>query len=142
MNGVHHRDVEAVGAAMLIKDLQSQLIVDGEHVSPEMIKLLFKTIRPDRLMLITDSIRAKGLGSGTYDLGGQNVTVSGTTVRLDNGNLAGSILTMIDGVKNIVKYTDASLQDIMQMASINPAKQINQYGRKGSIAKGKDADIL
>ncbi|MCD8510415.1 MAG: N-acetylglucosamine-6-phosphate deacetylase [Bacillus sp. (in: Bacteria)] len=142
MSGIHHRDVGVVGAAMLLKNLKSELIVDGEHVSPEMVEILFKTIGPERLMLITDSIRAKGLGAGTYDLGGQNVTVSGGTAKLDNGSLAGSILSMIDGVKNMVKFTDASLQDIIQMTSVNPAKQLKLFDRKGSISEGKDADIL
>lgn len=142
MNGIHHRDIGAVGAAFLLDRLKAELIADGIHVSPEMIRLIYNNVGSDRLLLITDSMRAKYLQDGTYDLGGQDVTVQGNRATLDDGTLAGSMLKMIDGVKNMINFAGATLEDIIKMASMNPAKQIGVYDRKGSIETGKDADIL
>lgn len=142
MNGIHHRDIGAVGAAFLLDHLKAELIADGIHVSPEMIQLIYNNIGSDRLLLITDSMRAKYLQDGTYDLGGQEVTVQGNKATLEDGTLAGSMLKMIDGVKNMMDIAGATIGDIIKMASINPAKQIGVYDRKGSIEVGKDADIL
>lgn len=142
MNGIHHRDVGAVGAAFLLDNIKAELIADGIHVSPEMVQLIFKNIGSERLILITDSMRAKYLNDGTYDLGGQEVTVRGNHATLSDGTLAGSMLKMIDGARNMMHLAGASIHDIVRMASINPAKQIGVYDRKGSIEIGKDADIL
>ncbi|MFC0469851.1 N-acetylglucosamine-6-phosphate deacetylase [Halalkalibacter kiskunsagensis] len=142
MSGLHHRDVGVVGAAFLLEELQSELIVDGIHVSPEMVKILYKSIGPSRLSLITDSVRAKGLAPGDYDLGGQIVTVDEQQATLQDGTLAGSMLKMIDAVKNMREFTGASVQELIEMASSNPAKQLQLYDRKGSLAVGKDADLL
>ncbi|GAA0289992.1 N-acetylglucosamine-6-phosphate deacetylase [Gracilibacillus halotolerans] len=142
MNGIHHRDIGAVGAAFLLDNLKAELIADGIHVSPEMIQLIYNNIGSERLLLITDSMRAKYLQDGTYDLGGQEVTVQGNKATLADGTLAGSMLKMIDGVKNMMNIAGATIDDIIRMASMNPAKQIGVYDRKGSIEVGKDADIL
>jgi len=91
--------------------------------------------------MITDSMRAKCLKNGVYDLGGQDVSVADGKALLADGTLAGSILKMNDSVKNILEAADISLSDAVQMASVNPAKQLNVYDRKGSISVGKDADI-
>ena len=142
MNGIHHREVGAIGAAFLLDNLKAELIADGIHVSPEMVQLIFQNIGSERLILITDSMRAKYLDDGTYDLGGQEVTVRSDKATLSDGTLAGSMLKMIDGVKNIMHIAGADIYDIIRMASVNPAKQIGVYDRKGSIEIGKDADIL
>lgn len=75
MNGIHHRDIGAVGAAFQLKDLHAELISDGIHVVPEMLQLIFDNIGSDRIIMITDSMRAKGLEDGKYELGGQPVEV-------------------------------------------------------------------
>ncbi|MGM8215112.1 N-acetylglucosamine-6-phosphate deacetylase [Bacillaceae bacterium W0354] len=142
MNGVHHRDVGAVGAAILIKDLYSEIIADGIHISDEMLTILYQSIGPERLMLITDSMRAKGKDDGTYTLGGQEVTVKNGMATLADGTLAGSILKMDEGVRHFMKATGATFVEMIQMASINPAKQLAIFDRKGSIKEGKDADFL
>ncbi|TFB24494.1 N-acetylglucosamine-6-phosphate deacetylase [Filobacillus milosensis] len=142
MNGIHHREIGAVGAAFLLEGLTSEVIADGVHLSKDMLKLLYQSIGPERLMLITDSMRAKGKPDGTYTLGGQKVTVSNGMATLDDGTLAGSILTMDQGVRNMLNETDATLKDVIQMASVNPAKQLGIFNRKGSIQVGKDADLL
>ena len=142
MNGIHHRDVGAVGAAMLIDDLTSEIIADGIHISPEMLQILFDSIGPDRLMFITDSMRAKGMDDGAYTLGGQAVTVKNGQATLSDGTLAGSILKMDEGISYFMNVTNASFYNIIQMSSVNPAKQLGVFDRKGSIAVGKDADLL
>ncbi|WKB34712.1 amidohydrolase family protein [Terrilactibacillus sp. S3-3] len=93
-------------------------------------------------MLITDSMRAKCLKSGIYDLGGQAVHVQDGAARLESGTIAGSVLKMKDALKNMLSFTDATLKDVVQMGAVNPARQCGVYERKGSLEEGKDADIL
>ncbi|SFA88032.1 N-acetylglucosamine-6-phosphate deacetylase [Lentibacillus halodurans] len=142
MNGIHHRDIGAVGAAFQLEELRAELIADGIHVSPEMLQLIFSNIGSERLILITDAMRAKCLQAGDYELGGQPVTVSEDRAVLENGTLAGSILKMQQGARQMLRLKDASIQSIVQMTSENPAKQLHIFDRKGSIKTGKDADLL
>ncbi|MFB1049950.1 N-acetylglucosamine-6-phosphate deacetylase [Paraliobacillus sp. JSM ZJ581] len=142
MTGIHHRDIGVVGATLLLDQIKAELIADGIHVSPEMIELIYQNIGSERLMLITDALRAKCLPPGEYDLGGQMATVNHEKAVLSDGTLAGSILRMIDAAKNMTEFTEADMQDIVQMTAVNPAKQLDIYDRKGSISIGKDADIV
>ncbi|HET7626977.1 MAG TPA: N-acetylglucosamine-6-phosphate deacetylase [Bacillales bacterium] len=142
MTGLHHREPGVVGAALLFDELKAELIVDGIHVCPEMVRLTFRQKGPEGVVLITDSIRAKGMGDGRFELGGRMVSVENGEARLEGGSLAGSVLRMIDGVRNMVKYAGCTVGDVIQMASANPAKQLGVYDRKGSLAAGKDADLV
>ncbi|WP_017726075.1 N-acetylglucosamine-6-phosphate deacetylase [Halalkalibacterium ligniniphilum] len=142
MRGLHHREPGAAGAALLKDELLVEIIADGIHVIPEMIQLAYKQKTSERLILITDAIRAKCLKNGTYDLGGQEVRVEAGEATLGDGTLAGSMLKMKDAAKNIQSYTNATLSDIIKMTSVNAAKQLNVFDRKGSIAIGKDADFV
>ena len=142
MRGLHHREPGVVGAALLHKELLAEIIVDGIHIVPEMVKLAYQQKGKQGIILITDSMRAKCLKNGVYDLGGQGITVSDEKALLDSGTLAGSILKFSDGVKNMLNFTGCRLEDMIEMVSVNPAKQLNIFDRKGSIALGKDADIV
>lgn len=142
MRGLHHRDPGVVGAAFLRDDVMAELIVDGVHLRPEIVELTYKQKRKEGLILITDSMRAKCLKNGHYDLGGQNVIVKDGKAVLADGTLAGSILKLGKAVQNILTFTGCSLEDAIEMASVNPAKQLKVFDRKGSIAVGKDADIV
>jgi N-acetylglucosamine-6-phosphate deacetylase len=142
MRGLHHREPGVAGAALLKDELMVEMIADGVHVRPEMIELAYKLKHKEGLILITDSMRAKCLKNGQYDLGGQMVNVKDGKAFLDDGTLAGSILRLGDAVKNFLTFTGCSLEDAIVMASVNPAKQLNVYDRKGSITAGKDADII
>jgi len=142
MRGLHHREPGVVGAAFLREELKAELIVDGVHVHPEMVKLAYKQKGKKGIILITDAMRAKCLKNGHYDLGGQDVIVQDGRATLSDGTLAGSILKLGQGVKNIVAFTGCKLEEAVEMAAVNPAKQLKIFDRKGSISKGKDADIV
>ncbi|MDQ0199019.1 N-acetylglucosamine-6-phosphate deacetylase [Neobacillus ginsengisoli] len=141
MRGIHHREPGVAGSALLFKELMVELIADGIHVRPEIIKLVIDSKGADGMILITDAMRAKCLKSGIYDLGGQDVSVADGRALLADGTLAGSILKMNDSLKNTIEFARVSLVNAVQMASVNPAKQLNVFDRKGSIAPGKDADF-
>ncbi len=142
MSGIHHRDVGAVGAAFLLDALRVEVIADEVHLAPEMLAISFKQIGSNRLILITDAMRAKLFPDGTYDLGGQGVHVKKNRATLADGTLAGSIVTMIDSVRNMMKIPEVTLIDVVKMTAVNPAKQLNVFDRKGSIQIGKDADLV
>lgn len=142
MRGLHHREPGVVGAAFLREELIAEIIADGVHVRPEMVELAYKQKGSKGVILITDSMRAKCLKNGHYDLGGQDVTVQDGKAVLSDGTLAGSILKLGNAVKNMTVYTGCSLEEVIEMAAVNPAKQLNLFDRKGSIAKEKDADIV
>ncbi|HET7658641.1 MAG TPA: N-acetylglucosamine-6-phosphate deacetylase [Bacillales bacterium] len=142
MSGLHHREPGVAGAALLRKELTAELIVDGIHSRPEIIELAYRMKGKDGLVLITDSMRAKCLKNGTYDLGGQTVVVENGQARLANGRLAGSVLKMKDALRNLIHFTGCSIAEAVQMGSLNPARQLKISDRKGSLAPGKDADMV
>lgn len=142
MRGLHHRDPGVVGAAFLNDDLVVELIVDGIHVSKEMVELAYKQKGKERIVLITDAMRAKGMASGIYDLGGQDIIVKDGKAVLYDGTLAGSTLKFEEALRNMVAFSGCSLQDSIRMSSFNQAKQLGVLHRKGSLATRKDADIV
>ncbi|WP_374054726.1 N-acetylglucosamine-6-phosphate deacetylase [Rossellomorea sp. FM04394] len=142
MSGLHHREPGIVGASFLRQELMVELISDGIHVRPEVIQLAFNQITDERLILITDSMRAKCLKNGQYDLGGQMVTVKDGKALLDEDTLAGSVLKMKDAFTNIQTFTTSDMRSAVKMTAENPAKQLNVFDRKGSLTPLKDADIV
>jgi len=142
MRGLHHREPGVLGAALTSPELTLEIIADGIHIHPIVLKIITQIREDEKIVLITDSMRATGIKEGTYDLGGQEVTVNKGQARLKNGTLAGSVLTMDKSVKNMVNKVDISLPKAIQMASFNPARSIGVENRKGSLEPGKDADIV
>ncbi|PTX58493.1 N-acetylglucosamine 6-phosphate deacetylase [Melghirimyces profundicolus] len=142
MRGLHHREPGVVGAVLLHPEVYAELIVDGFHSRPEMIRLAFQCKSERRLVLITDAMRAKCMPEGTYELGGQEVRVQDGQALLPNGTLAGSILRMCDAVQNMLQYTDCTLRHIIAMTAENPSRELGVDHRKGSLAPGKDADFI
>ncbi|HZK12536.1 MAG TPA: N-acetylglucosamine-6-phosphate deacetylase [Atribacterota bacterium] len=142
MRGLHHREPSVVGAALTSSKLTIEIIADGIHVHPIVLKILTQIKEDVKLILITDAMRATGIKDGNYDLGGQEVTVSKGQARLKDGTLAGSVLTMGKAVKNMVNTVGIQLPKAIQMASFNPAKAIGIDDKKGSLEPGKDADIV
>lgn len=139
---IHHREVGTVGAAMLFDELHCEAICDGIHLSAPAIKLLHKNKPSDKLILITDAMRAKHMPDGVSELGGQVVIVKNGEARLENGTLAGSVLKMNNAVKNVMDFIGTSLEETVKYASANPAKNLGVFDQMGSIAVGKLANLV
>lgn len=142
MRELHHREPGVVGAALTSPELTVEVIADGIHIHPVVLKILTKIKKGEEIVLITDAMRAAGLKEGTYDLGGQEVIVAKGQARLKDGTLASSVLTMDKAVKNMVNKVGIQLPKAIQMASFNPARSIGIDDKKGSLEPGKDADIV
>ncbi|GAE03270.1 N-acetylglucosamine-6-phosphate deacetylase [Clostridium botulinum B str. Osaka05] len=141
MTPLNHRKPGIIGAIMNT-DISCELIADNIHVHKGAINVLTKIKGKDKIILITDSMRAGCMNNGIWELGGQKVIVKNGSARLEDNTLAGSILTLDNAIKNMKNNIDASLCEIISMVTINPAKDINIYDKKGSIEKGKDSDIV
>lgn len=142
MRGIHQREPGAVGAILLSDQVTAELIVDGEHLHPAIVNLALQLKGFEKLILVTDAMRAKCLSAGCYDLGGQAVYVNHQRATLADGTLAGSVLTMNQAIKNFIAFTHCTLNEVMKMVAENPAKILGIFSRKGSIAVGKDADLV
>jgi len=141
MSALHHREVGLVGAGLLHEDVYVELICDKVHSTAEAIRLVFQNKKLDKIILITDSMRATGLEPGEYELGKLKVIVDKISARLEDGTLAGSILTMNEAVKNVISITGLSLKEVLRSAVTAPLISIKLYDR-GSIRKGFKADLV
>lgn len=141
MRPFHHREPGVVGAALQDDQITVELIVDLIHSHKNAVNLAYKVKGAKHIILITDAMRAKGLPAGEYELGGQVVHVTEDGARLEDGTLAGSVLTMEQAVKNMKAITNCSLEEIVAMSSSNAARQL-QATTKGHIAVGYDADLV
>lgn len=139
---LHHREIGTVGSALLYDELNAELIADTIHVSVPAIQLLVKCKPKEKLTLITDAIRAKGLADGESELGGQLVIVKNGEARLKDGTLAGSVLRMNRAVQNLVEKAGVPLLQAVDYATINSARSLGIDGEAGSIRVGKRADFV
>lgn len=139
--GLHHRDPGMVGAALTSPEVYTEMICDTFHIHPGVFQLVCDT-KGDHLVLITDCMKAGGLPDGKYDLGGQDVYVSGIKCTLESGTIAGSVLRLNKAVQNVYRNTNWPLEKAVFAASLAPARSIRVDDRKGSLEVGKDADIL
>lgn len=135
-----HREPGVTGHGMLEDNIRTELIMDGFHVYPDMVNMAYKLKTANRIDLITDSMRAKGLGDGESELGGQKVWVKDKQARLEDGTLAGSVLEFEDAFRNVMAFTGASIEEAIQMASVNQAVEFG-LTNKGTLTIGKDADL-
>ena len=140
-SALHHREIGVVGSAMLLDELNCELIADTIHVSVPAMQLLIKNKPADKLTLITDAMRAKGIPDGVSELGGQTVYVKNGEARLEDGTLAGSVLRMNRAIENIVRKVGVPLLQAVDFATINPAKNLGIDKEVGSIKVGKRADF-
>ena len=138
---LHHREIGVVGSALLLEDLYCELICDTIHVSVPAMQLLVKNKRADKLALITDAMRAKGLADGVSELGGQTVYVKDGEARLADGTLAGSVLRMNRALQNMVEKVGVPFTQAVDYCTINPARTLKMENEAGSIAEGKRADF-
>lgn len=141
MSPFHHRNPGVVGAALTETGLTVEVIADFVHSHPTSVELAFRQKGAERMILITDAMRAKGLAPGVYDLGGQDVQVTLKDARLADGTLAGSILTMDNAIRNVQSITGCSFNELVAMTSANAAKELG-LANKGSLQEGSDADIV
>ncbi len=138
-----HMHDPAILTAVLESDIYAEMICDGFHLHPPIVRLLLKAKGRDRMIAVTDSIMAAGLPDGTYVLGANDVLVSGGDAKLASGGMrAGSTLTMIDAVRNIMSFTGMALGEVSALVSGNPARMLGVYRDTGSIAEGKRADLV
>ncbi len=142
MVSLDHRQLGTVGAVMAFPQLCCEIIADNIHVHPVALKILVDVKGTDRVVLVTDAIRGAGLPEGEYAIDERTVTIKDGAVRLPNGTLAGSILTMDRALKNIQAATGLPLAEIWQLSSLNAARQIGISAAKGSLEVGKDADLV
>jgi len=142
MSGLFQREPGAVGALLLAEEITAELIADGVHLHPAILQLVLRLKGKERLLLVTDAMRAKCMGNGQYELGGQVVTVAENRAELTNGTLAGSLLRIPEAIKNMVKLAHCKLEDAVLMATRNPARALGLETIKGSISVGKDADLV
>lgn len=138
-----HQHFPAIMGAALESDIYCEAICDGRHLHPGVVRLLLKTKGLDKVVAITDSIMAAGLPDGNYKLGVNDVVVVDGDAKLaDTGVRAGSTLTQDVALKNLLSFTGRPLEEVLPLLSENPAKLLGIFDTKGSIADGKDADIV
>ena len=141
MPPLHHRDGGCIAAAFE-GDRYAEIICDGIHIAPEMIRLAYRNLGAERLTLISDSLDATGLPDGNYFSSGLPVTVKDGICRISTGALAGSTITLDKAVRNLMSFCGIPLTEAVISATATPARQVNIFDSCGSIDIGKRADML
>ncbi len=141
MTPLHHRDPGVVGA-IFDSEITTETISDGIHIAYPSLRVAYKQKGTDKMLLVSDAMMACSMPDGDYSLGGQKVIVSNGAARLENGALAGSVLTLDKAVKNVKNNTNYPLNEIVRMATYNAAIHCNVEDRKGLIKEGYDADLI
>lgn len=140
MTGLHHRDVGVVGWG-LTRDVSIDIIADGIHVHPDMLRFVFDHKGDDRVTLISDSVAPTGLGDGVFELWNETVEVRDGRTRNERGSIAGSVITVLDAVRTArsLGVPDAS---VARLAGLNPARLLGIDGTCGTLEPGKRADLV
>ena len=142
MRPFHHRDPGPIGAALESEGVIVEVIADGVHLHPATVRTLVQAFGHDRITLITDGVTPAGLGAGTFRIGDVEATLHGGEMRLPDGTIAGSVATMVDVVRNVVRWGIADIATAATMASATPARAVSLDAAKGRIAPGYDADLV
>jgi N-acetylglucosamine-6-phosphate deacetylase len=142
MRKFDHREPGVVGAVLDTDRVTAELIADGIHVHPASLRLALACKGPEDICLVTDSLKASGVGDGVFEWGGREIEVKGPKATMkDSGVLAGSVLTLNKAVKNMIDWTRVSVNEAVNMASLNPARVLGLDEEIGSIAVGKQANL-
>ncbi len=141
MGGFHHRWLDTAGAVLSRDEITAETILDYIHLHPAAVRIIARVKGPGRMALITDAMPAAGLPEGEHDWDGRRITVRQGLVQLPDGTVAGSVLTMDRGLRNLVS-AGIPLGDALTMAAATPARSIGLAHRKGSVACGLDADLV
>lgn len=143
MRGFHHREPGALGAVLTQRGIMCEVVADGTHVHPAAIRLLIEAKGLREVLLVSDSILAAGLPEGQYVFSGQPVTVDAHgRCLLSDGTIAGSVATLTKCLQNVVETCGVPLEDALCMVTLNPARVAGVDHRKGTLAVGKDADVV
>ncbi len=141
MTGVHHREIGVAGWALTKDEISCEIIADGVHVAPPMLKFARKNKPAEKLALVSDSVAPTGLGDGNFELWGEKVSVVNGKTQNERGSIAGSVITMLDAVKMMLSL-GFSETEVSQMASANPARILGIEKTHGAIEVGKRADLV
>jgi N-acetylglucosamine-6-phosphate deacetylase len=141
MPSLHQRAPGPIGWGLLHDDVTCDVIADGVHIDPLMLKLILRAKTAERVSLISDAIAAAGLGDGDYEVWGENISVKNVRTQNPRGSLAGSVITMLEAVRMMLSL-GASEIEVARMASTNPARLLSIDQDCGSIAEGKRADLV
>ena len=142
MAGIHHRQPGIFVAASEHPEVNFEIIPDGVHVHPAVVRMLLRLVGSERVIVITDAMRAAGLADGKFGMGDVAVIVKDGIARDRQGSLAGSTLTMAQALRNMMSFCQLSLAEALPMVTRAPARAIGCYPRKGSLQVGTDADMV
>lgn len=142
MPALRHREPGPIAAGAERNDVTAEIIADGVHIHPAMVRLAFALFGDDRMILISDSLRACGLGDGEYELGGQQFFVKGNRATIANGSLAGSVSDVMACMRTAVRTMGIPLTSAVKAATVNPARALGLDGKLGAIAPGYQADAV
>lgn len=141
MRPLDHRNPGIIGEVLSDDTITADIIVDGIHVSPEVVKLFLQSKGPERAVLITDAMSATGMPEGRYQLGPIQVEVKDGKATAGD-SLAGSVLTMDCAVRNVTKFSNWTLREAVRAASLNPAQAAGLSAKRGKLAPGAEADFV
>ena len=135
-------EIGTVGSALLCDELYTELICDGVHVSIPAVKFLYKNKPTNKIVLISDALRTKGMPDGVYKELEQTIILKDKEARLEDGTLAGSVLKLNEAIKNFMDFTKANFEDAVKCATENPAKNLGVFDKMGSIKENKLANLV
>lgn len=142
MRPLLHREPGPLGAIVEAAHVRGELIADGVHVHPAAARVLVRALGSERTVLVTDALACAGMGNIRFSFGGQAAEVIAGVARLEDGTITGSVLTMEQALRNVIRFTDLPLTDAIRMVTINPARSAGVADRKGLLQPGYDADLL
>ena len=142
MRGLSHREPGAAGACLARREIVCEVIADGVHLHPLVVRLILAAKGPEGAVLVTDAIEGASMPDGVYHLGGQAVTVQNGTAAFADGTLAGSVLTMNRAFANVLAFAEISVTHAARLSSANAARQLGLAGTLGEIAVGQAADLV
>ena len=143
MRGLHHREPGALGAVLMDHGVTAQLIADGVHVHPELLRWTANVLPPEALVLITDALPAAGLPDGVYEYDGRPYhSENGSAWYKEERRLFGTTLLLDDLIRRAMRFMGISFQQAIAMASLNPARTLGLEKRLGSLAPGRQADLV
>jgi len=139
---LHHREPGPIAAIFKNNSVTAQIISDGHHIHPSIVKLIYNNMGASRCVCITDGVQAMGMPEGKYKYNGKEYISKNGAARYKDGTLIGSTMPLNKIAYNFMKFTGCSFAEAIETVSLNPAKVINLQNRKGTLESGKDADII